>query len=105
MKTSHILLITRAPGIGKTTVIRRAANALRHKGLRGFYTKGIREDGERCRFRLLSFDGAARVIADVDFPKRHRVGKYGVDVLLLNDAARLLRLDPDARVYLVAEIG
>ncbi len=99
----HVLLITRAPGIGKTTVMRRTANALRHKGLRGFYTEGIREDG--CRFRLVSLDGAARVIADVDFPKRHRVGKYGVDVLLLNDAARLLRLDPDARVYLVAEIG
>ena len=101
----HVLLITEAPGIGKTTVIRRAADGLKHKRLRGFYTEEIREDGERRGFRLVSFDGAAHVIAHVEFPKRHRVGKYGVDVPMLDDAARLLRPDPDARVYLVDEIG
>ena len=41
----------------------------------------------------------------MDFRNRHRVGKYGVDVAVLDDAARLLRPDPDARVYLVDEIG
>ena len=101
----HVLLVTGAPGIGKTTVIRRAADGLRHKGLRGFYTEEIREDGERRGFRLVSFEGAAHVIAHVDFPKHHRVGKYGVDVPVLNDAAQLLRPDTEAQVYLVDEIG
>ena len=101
----HVLLITGAPGIGKTTVIRRPAEGPKHKGLRGFYTEEIREDGERRGFRLVSFDGTTQVIAHVDFLKRHRVGKYGVDVAVLDDAARLLRPDPDARVYLVDEIG
>ncbi len=41
----------------------------------------------------------------MDFLKRHRVGKYGIDVAVLDDTARLLRPDPDARVYLVDEIG
>jgi nucleoside-triphosphatase len=101
----HVLLITGAPGIGKTTVVRRAADGLKQKGLRGFYTEEIREDGERRGFRLVSFDGTTQIIAHVDFPKRHRVGKYGVDVAVLDDAARLLRPDSDARVYLVDEIG
>ena len=52
--TRHVLLITGAPGIGKTSVIRRAAEGLKHKGLRGFYTEEIREDGERRGFRLVS---------------------------------------------------
>ncbi len=104
-KKLHVLLITGAPGIGKTTVIRRVADRIEHKKLRGFYTEEIREGGQRRGFRLASFDGAAHVIAHVDFPKRHRVGKYGVEVQVLDDAARLLRPDLDARVYLVDEIG
>ncbi len=101
----HVLLITGKPGIGKTTVIRRTADELGHKGLQGFYTEEIREDGERRGFRLVHFDGTAHIIAHVDFPKRHRVGKYGVDVPVLDEAAQLLRPDPLARVYLVDEIG
>jgi nucleoside-triphosphatase len=101
----HVLLITGAPGIGKTTVMRRAAEGLKHERLRGFYTEEIREDGERRGFRLVNFDGTTQIIAHVDARRRHRVGKYGVDVAVLDNAAGLLRPDPDARVYLVDEIG
>lgn len=102
---AHVLLITGTPGIGKTTVIRRVADKIEAKGLRGFYTEEIREGGERRGFRLVGFDGTARIIAHVDFPKGHRVGRYGVDVQALDEAAGLLRPDPKARVYLVDEIG
>ncbi len=102
---SHVLLITGRPGIGKTTVVRRVADSLDPSGLRGFYTEEIREAGERRGFRLVGFDGTTRVIAHVDFPKRHRVGKYGVDVEALGDAAALLLLDPGAYAYLIDEIG
>jgi nucleoside-triphosphatase len=101
----HVLLITGTPGIGKTTAIRQVADKLEAKGLRGFYTEEIREAGERLGFRLVSFEGTARVIAHVGFPKRQRVGKYGVDVQALDDAVPLLLPDPDARFYLVDEIG
>jgi len=104
-KKAHVLLITGLPGIGKTTVIRHVADGLTAKVLRGFYTEEIRLHGERCGFRLVSFDGAPRVIAHVDFPKSCRVGKYGVDVGALDDAAPLLQPDPKADVYLVDEIG
>jgi nucleoside-triphosphatase len=102
---ANVLLITGTPGIGKTTVIRRVADELGSEGLRGFYTEEIRQGGERLGFRLVGFEGTAHVIAHVDFPKRQRVGKYGVDVQALDDAMPLLRPDPDARVYLVDEIG
>jgi nucleoside-triphosphatase len=101
----HVLLITGKPGIGKTTAIRRVADELEAKGLRGFYTEEIRQGGERSGFRLVSFEGTAHVIAHVDFPKRQRVGKYGVDVQAIDDAVPLLLPDSDARVYLVDEIG
>jgi hypothetical protein len=73
-------------GIGKTTVIRRVADKVNAERLRGFYTEKIRERGERRGFQLVSFDGTARVIAHVDFPKSRRVGKYGVDVRALDEA-------------------
>ncbi|WP_170162619.1 nucleoside-triphosphatase [Methylocystis hirsuta] len=101
----RVLLLTGAPGVGKTTVIRRVAERLGSKGLRGFYTEEIREDGERRGFRLVDFDQRARVVAHVGFPKTHAVGKYGVDVRALDDAARLLGPDSGARAYLVDEIG
>jgi nucleoside-triphosphatase len=93
------------PGIGKTTVMRRVADELGADGIRGFYTEEIREEGERLGFRLVGFEGTAHVIAHVDFTKRQRVGKYGVDVQALDNAMPLLRPDSDARVYLVDEIG
>jgi nucleoside-triphosphatase len=40
----------------------------------------------------------------VDFPKVHRIGKYGVDVEAIDRAGDRLGLDP-AEVYLVDEIG
>ncbi len=101
----HVLLITGAPGIGKTTVIRCVAAQLEVKRLRGFCTEEIRESGERRGFRLVSLEGKQCVIAHVDFSKNHRVGKYGVDVAALDDAASLLAPDPAAQVYLVDEIG
>ncbi len=102
---AHVLLLTGAPGIGKTTLVRRLAGSCPAEGLRGFYTEEIREAGVRRGFRLVPFDGAARLIAHVDMAKARRVGKYGVDVAAVDAAAALLAPDPAARVYIVDEIG
>jgi nucleoside-triphosphatase THEP1 len=45
------------------------------------------------------------VIAHVDFPKIRRVGKYGVDVGAIDEAADRLTVDRDADLFLVNEIG
>jgi len=102
----HHLLLTGVPGVGKTTVIRRVAEALSGTPLGGFYTEEIRSSGVRQGFCLRSFDGRERLIAHVEFPMRYRVGKYGVDIAAIDTAAEAL-LAPRAglAVYLVDEIG
>lgn len=101
----HLLLLTGRPGVGKTTVIRRVAERSGETRLRGFYTEEVGEHGERKGFRLLGFDGGDRIIAHINFPKAHRVGKYGVDLTAIDDAASLLAHDPTAPFYVVDEIG
>jgi nucleoside-triphosphatase len=97
-------LLTGVPGIGKTTVIRQVADRLKGRSLGGFFTEEIREHGVRRGFRLVGFEGVERVIADVNLPKGHRVGKYGVDVRQIDEAAdRLAQARAD--VYLIDEIG
>lgn len=101
----HVLLLTGRPGVGKTTVIRRVADGSDKTRLTGFYTEEIREHCERKGFRLIGFGGENRVIAHIDFPKSHRVGKYGVDLTAIEDAASLLAHDPAVQLYIVDEIG
>lgn len=76
-------LITGAPGAGKTTLIKKLADGLRHLNPAGFYTSEIREGGVRRGFALASFDkntDERGVLSHVDFKGPYRVGKYGVDV-------------------------
>ena len=101
-----MLLITGPPGIGKTTVIRKVAAALPGQRLGGFYTEEIRVRGERRGFRLATFDGQERVMAHVEFRGPHRVGKYGVDVSVIDGLAdSALALRDEVEIYLVDEIG
>jgi nucleoside-triphosphatase len=94
------------PGVGKTTVIRTVADMLAAQSLAGFYTEEIRERGERKGFRLVGFGGERGVIAHLDLPHTHRVGKYGVDVAIIDRlAVETLRPDEKHDVYLVDEIG
>lgn len=77
-------LITGPPGCGKTTVIRKViAQLLCAKG--GFYTQEIRKRGQRVGFKLVSLDGREATMSHVDFPKTFRVGKYGVDLDVIDD--------------------
>ncbi len=102
----RILLITGAPGVGKTTVLRKVAAALGDARRCGFYTEELREQGVRRGFRLVSFDGTEGVIAHVDLASRQRVGKYGVDVAELDRLAQAtLAPKADCVIYLVDEIG
>jgi nucleoside-triphosphatase len=101
----HVLLITGRPGVGKTTVIRKVAAALAGGRLAGFYTEEVRVGGARRGFRLMTFGGGERVMADIGFRSPHRVGRYGVDVAAVDEVAGSELTEREGTIYLVDEIG
>src|SRR5512143_2707698 len=105
-KRPPALLLTGPPGVGKTTVLRRAAEALRGIAIRGFVTEEIREAGQRIGFRIETFDGDSDVLAHVTIRSAPKGSKYGVDVAALERvvADQFSSLPRDA-VVLVDEIG
>ena len=72
------LLLTGRPGVGKTTLIKKAIEGLAVK-VGGFWTEEIRIQGRRLGFRIVSA-AAEDVLAHVDSPSPFRVGRYGVNV-------------------------
>lgn len=104
----HILLLAGRPGVGKTTVLREAAELLSDWRLAGFYTEEMRDGGARTGFRGVAFDGSAEaVIARADDPEPPRIGRYAVDVAAIDEiAAATLRIDEsEADAVLVDEIA
>jgi nucleoside-triphosphatase len=105
-RAARALLLTGAPGVGKTTVVRAVLAALAGWRLAGFYTDEIRVEGERRGFRGVTLDGWEVDIARAGARSPHRVGGYGVDVAAIDAlAARALAPDPAVDLYLVDEIG
>jgi nucleoside-triphosphatase len=106
MKAGTVLLVAGRPGVGKTTVIRKVADALPRESLAGFYTEEVREHGRRRGFRAVTFDGWTRIIADVDHPGPARVGRYGVDVAAIDALVeRSLSASADDALFLIDEVG
>jgi nucleoside-triphosphatase len=100
------LLLTGAPGVGKTTVMRTVARELRHLRVGGFFTEEIRVDRERRGFALITPAGRRAIMAHMDRAGGPRVGKYGVDVAAIDEIARsALAARPGVDLYLVDEIG
>jgi nucleoside-triphosphatase len=87
-------------------VIRRVASQLPARRVAGFYTEEIRVAGERQGFRAVTFDGRERRMAHVEIRGPARVGKYGVDLAVVDElAATALAPSQRALVFLVDEIG
>ena len=106
LETSAVLLLTGRPGVGKTTVIRKVAEARPCGRLGGFYTEEVREHGRRRGFRAVAFVGWTRVIADVDHPGPASVGRYGVDVAAIDALVeRSLAASVGAELFLIDEVG
>jgi nucleoside-triphosphatase len=105
---ARTLLITGRPGVGKTTVILKIA-ALLGQRAGGFYTHEIRGPGGRKGFRLVTLPAGGReaVMAHVDIRSRNRVGRYGVDVAVLDSVgvAAIRKAIQSSDIVIVDEIG
>ncbi|MGD9001751.1 MAG: nucleoside-triphosphatase, partial [Anaerolineae bacterium] len=103
------LLLTGRPGVGKTTVIKKVAEALEGQA-GGFYTEEVRgPEGRRRGFQLVTLDGNEAVMAHVDLrgEGRPRVSRYGVDVEAIHQVGvtALRRAMAANHVVIVDEIG
>ena len=73
------VLITGAPGSGKTTLIRGVVAELPGR-VGGFFTEEIREGETRVGFRVSALDGRTGILAHVKSVQGPKVGRYRVDV-------------------------
>ncbi len=101
-----VYLLTGKPGTGKTSLIRQVTSGPGGEA-GGFYTEEIRSQGIRLGFKLVTLDGDETVLAHINFSKRSRVGKYGVDVDSLNRVGvpALRRAAGQSELVVVDEIG
>ena len=101
-----VYLLTGNPGTGKTSLIKQVVAEFRVKA-GGFYTEEIRRHGTRLGFRLVTLDGREAVLAHTDFSKRFQVGKYGVDIGVMDSVGvpALRQAAGECHLVVVDEIG
>jgi nucleoside-triphosphatase THEP1 len=72
------LLLTGAPGCGKTTVLERVAEHLGDLRLAGFLTVELREHGQRVGFEAVGLGGRRAPLAHIRHRSPLSVGRFGV---------------------------
>ncbi len=100
------VLLTGSPGVGKTTLVKKAVRRLGERA-GGFFTEEIREGDARKGFRLVSLNGSDAVLAEAGSESEHRVGHYGVKLDALENLAvpALKRALERQDVVVIDEIG
>ena len=104
MKAKNILL-TGPPRCGKSTLIERLIPQI-NRPLTGFFTREIREGGNRVGFLIITLDGKEGVLAHVESKSPVHVGKYGVNIGELDRIAvpAMIPSKPD-EIVIIDEIG
>ncbi|UCD39780.1 MAG: NTPase [Candidatus Bathyarchaeota archaeon] len=106
----RILLITGRPGIGKTSVLLRAIEELRAKGvdIGGMLSREIREQGVRVGFEIVDFcSGQKGWLAHASQPVGPKIGKYRVNLNDLNHvgAVSIRNAAKNNQIIVVDEVG
>jgi nucleoside-triphosphatase len=100
------LLITGLPRVGKTTLIKKLSEELKHLHPVGFYTEEIREGGVRKGFELISLDGKRGILSHKDIKSPYRVGSYKVDIESFDNFLDSIPFfDSLNRLIIIDEIG
>lgn len=100
------ILLTGAPGSGKTTVIRAVVQLLAGVRAAGFYTEEVRGRAGRTGFRVVGLDGSVGRLASVGGQGGPRVGRYVVHVSEFEAVALpQLEIRPGLELLVIDEIG
>ena len=73
------ILFTGPPGCGKSTLIEKIIQKIKTPAT-GFFTREIREKGQRVGFSINTLDNRQGLLAHKNIKGRYRVGKYGVNL-------------------------
>lgn len=109
MNMSRVLILTGAPGVGKTTVLTKIVDALKAKGVSvgGMVSREVREDGVRVGFEILELtSGKHGWLAHIN-GSGPQVGKYHVNLGDLDNigTAAITRALEKCGVIAIDEIG
>ena len=104
MKAKNILL-TGPPGCGKSTLVEKLVARVQRPAT-GFFTREIREGGQRVGFAITTLDGKKGLLAHRDTRSGIQVGKYGVNLEDLDQIAvpSMIPSKPE-QIIIIDEIG
>ncbi|MFN3814096.1 MAG: NTPase [Aquificaceae bacterium] len=103
------VLLTGAPGIGKTTLVKKVAQKLKGKVV-GFWTEEVRDRATRKRtgFRIKDTEGNSEVFSSKFFTSKYLVGSYGVNLERFEKVALPIvekAMRDKERIILIDEVG
>jgi len=109
-RLKRLIFVTGRPGVGKTSVLLRVADALKMRGYRvgGMISREVREGGVRVGFEIVDFyTGRRGWLAHVNQPAGPQVSKYRVNLSDLNalGANSIRNAVANADIVVVDEIG
>jgi len=106
----RLVFVTGRPGVGKTSVLLRAADNLKNRGYKigGMISREVREGGVRVGFEIIDFSTEQRGwLAHVNQPTGPQVSKYRVNLTDLNaiGVSSILNAVRNEDVIIIDEIG
>ncbi|KAK9050530.1 hypothetical protein SSX86_030501 [Deinandra increscens subsp. villosa] len=108
-------LVTGSPGVGKTTLVATILETLKSSSpnlkIQGFFTREIRQGGERVGFEVVTLDGRTAPLASINSSSSESirwptVGKYRVDVASFESLALPeLQVKEETDLFVIDEVG
>ena len=97
------ILVTGKPRSGKSTLVEKIVEEVDSK--RGFYTREMRENGERTGFQIVAYDGGKYLLASTKITREHKVGRYNVTLSSLDAEVVKMQKFKNGEFLYLDEIG
>lgn len=105
MEKKRNILFTGPPGCGKSTLIEKIVLTIKGP-ITGFFTREIRERGQRVGFFINTLAGKQGVLAHKNMKCRFNIGNYGVNVEAINQiAVPSIIPENEQMIVVIDEIG